>query len=88
MALLRKTFGAAFDNMNLIVKVCDENVQIRNNLMSLLSLPFANRQLLLQQWLESLKAQNAAEALIKALELLMDDDLAVLLLKELKERNE
>jgi hypothetical protein len=87
MALIRKTFGAGYEQMKLVVKVCDENLQLRQNLLSLLNLPFANRQELLNQWLESLKAQDAAESLLKALELLKDDDMAELLLKELSEKN-
>lgn len=87
MALIRKTFGAGFEQMKLVVKVCDENLQLRQNLLSLLNLPFANRQKLLDQWLKSLKAQNVAESLLKALELLKDDDMAELLLKELSDKN-
>jgi hypothetical protein len=87
MALIRKTFGAGFEQMKLVVKVCDENFQLRQNLLSLLNLPFANREKLLDQWLKSLKAQNVAESLLKALELLKNDDMAELLLKELSDKN-
>ena len=87
MALLRKNFGAAFENMNLIIKVCDENVQVRQNLLSLLALPFANRQMLMEQWLESMKKSHVAENLIHAMGLLQDEDLAKALLKELEEMN-
>ena len=35
MALIRKTFGAGFEQMKLVVKVCDENLQLRQNLKRL-----------------------------------------------------
>lgn len=85
MAIQRKNFIGTLDHAQMLIKVCSENSLFRQKLISLLSLPYENRRMVLSAWIESLKDDDAQ---IKALEFLEDDDKAQAVLEELKKLDE
>ena len=85
MAIQRKNFIGTLDHAQMLIKVCSENSLFRQKLISLLSLPYENRQMILSAWIESLKDDDAQ---MKALEFLEDDDKAQAVLEELKKLDE
>ena len=82
MAIINKKYTYS-ESVNFIVNVCMSNDAIRIRLINLLNLPFADRKLILEEWMESLRKQAVAESLLKSLEVLFDEDAAAELLKEL-----
>ena len=84
MAIINKKYTYS-ESVNFIVNVCMTNDSIRIRLINLLSLPFADRKLILEEWMESLRKQAVAESLLKSLEVLFDEDAATELLKELSD---
>lgn len=84
MAIQRKNFLSTVDHAQMLIKVCTENSLFRQKLISLLSLPYENRLMIISDWLESLKNDCSKAELVKAIEFLKDEDKAVAVLEELK----
>lgn len=85
MPIQRKNFFSSVDHAQMLIKLCTENSFFRQKLLSLLNLPYENRQQILTAWIESLKDEaNLKKDLIQALEFLMDDEKAQAVMQELE----
>ena len=84
MPIQRKNFFSSVDHAQMLIKVCTENALFRQKLLSLLNLPYENRQMIISAWIESLAEDNSKEELLKALRFLEDDEKAQAVLEELK----
>lgn len=84
MPIQRKNFFSSMDHAQMLLKVCTENALFRQKLLSLLNLPYENRQMIISAWMESLAADKSKTDLVKALQFLEDEEKAQALLDELK----
>ncbi len=88
MPIQRKNFINTFDEAQMLVKLCTENQFFRDRLLSLLNLPFENRQKILQAWMESLRNETVLQAeLISALEFLSNPEHVDEIIQELEKLN-
>ncbi|MBO6556022.1 MAG: hypothetical protein JJ934_02580 [Pseudomonadales bacterium] len=72
--LLKRLFGKPEDQEFIsLMQVALENPSIKQQLMSILSLPDENRRATIRQWRSELDQQNAPEPIIKALKYLEED---------------
>ncbi|XOV90258.1 MAG: hypothetical protein ACFHX7_10335 [Pseudomonadota bacterium] len=78
LARLRKWFGftTAEDDLVDLVRVAQEDPQIRQHLLLILEQPTFQRQSLINSWIEELRLVSAPVSLIRALAALTDDDRA------------
>ena len=84
MPIQRKNFFSSVDHAQMLIKVCTENALFRQKLLSLLNLPYENRQMIISAWIESLAEDKSKEELLKALRFLEDEEKAQAVLEELK----
>ncbi len=84
MPIQRKNFFSSVDHAQMLIKVCAENALFRQKLLSLLNLPYENRQMIISAWIESLAEDNSKSELVKALKFLEDEEKAQAILDELK----
>lgn len=88
MPIQRKNFINTFDEAQMLVKICSDNQFFRDRLLSLLNLPFENRQNILNAWIESLKKETNLQAeLIRALDFLSKPEHVEEIIKELEKLN-
>ena len=88
MPLFPKTGGEAEEQEDFItlVRVAEEDVEVRSQIASILKLESFHRQSLLNSWIEELHLKKAPDELIRALSCLLDDDVAEKTMRFFKNR--
>ena len=71
----KKTFEVS-DDFIVLIKVANENPEIKNSLNSILSLDSFNRKSALNTWIEELQLKKAPVQLINGINCLLDDKIA------------
>jgi len=81
----RKKFAGQNDPFITLIRVVQENTEIRERLFTILTLDKFNRESILNSYLEEMRLKQAPAEFISAIACLLDDDIAQKALEILQE---